>query len=337
MQNTIQHKFEKEIIQVQTRDELEAVYQTYFARKSGSFSKLMQGLKDLSKDERKLYGKALNDMKMKMEKAYDSKKAELNKVELSAQIAKEHIDVTQPKLPVKERGHIHPRTQVRWQLEDVMSSMGFIVEDGPELESDYYVFDTLNIPSYHPARDTQDTFYIKNHPDWTMRSHVSNMQVRLMHKYNENGTKPIRAAYPGRTFRNEATDATHEHTFYQFEALMVDRHITIANLVGVIKELLHALYKRNIEVRLRPSYFPFVEPGFELDIKYVDTNKNEKWMEMLGCGLMHPNVLKAAGYDSHKWNGLAFGMGLDRLVLLKYGIEDIRFLMSCDLRFLKQF
>ncbi|PIR74442.1 MAG: phenylalanine--tRNA ligase subunit alpha [Candidatus Magasanikbacteria bacterium CG10_big_fil_rev_8_21_14_0_10_47_10] len=321
---------------VDSVDSLKEVEQRFFSRKNGELSKAMKLLKDESGQAKQTLGQMANDIKKELEDAFANKHDELRREQMAAIGEREAIDVTQTLVTAQMPGHIHPLTQGLWELEDVARGMGFIVEDGPELDSDFYVFESLNIPAHHPARDSQDTFYIKDHPNWCMRSHVSNMQVRLMRKYSEKGSKPVRAAYPGRVFRNEAIDATHEHTFYQFEALMVDREIHIGHLVGVIKELLKGLFGREIEVRLRPSYFPFVEPGFELDMK-VDFGKGEQWVEMLGCGLMHPRVLEEGGYDPHEWQGLAFGMGLNRLVMAKYGIEDIRHFHSGDMRFLEQF
>ena len=333
----IKQQFEEAMKNVTTPLELEEIDHRFFSRKSGLLTDLMKSLKDMGDTERREAGQKANALKEELTRLFLAKKHTLTSAGSSTHLVVENIDVTQPALSPKPMGHLHPMTRARWELEDVALSMGFLVEDGPELESDYFVFEALNIPPHHPARDAQDTFYIKDHPTWAMRSHVSNMQVRLMRKYNQEGTKAVRAVYPGKCFRNEATDAKHEHTFYQFESLMVDRDINIGHLVGVIQSLLQGLYKRDVEVRLRPSYFPFVEPGFELDMKYIDKHGKEQWMEMLGCGLMHPHVVAAAGYDPKEWRGFAFGMGLDRLVLLKHGIEDIRHFHSGDLRFLNQF
>lgn len=321
----------KKIADVTGLEKLEA---EYFSRKSGQMTNIMKEMKSLSADVKKEVGKLSNDVKNEIQNLITKKREELEAKKWESIKTDEKIDVTAPRLPSKKQGTIHPITQARWDMEDVARSMGFTIEDGPELESDHYVFEAINIPKHHPARDSQDTFYIKGNPEWCMRSHVSNMQGRMLEKYGA----PLRAAYPGRSFRNEALDATHEHTFMQFEALVVDKNINIGNLVGIIKELLKGLYKKDdIEVRLRPSYFPFVEPGFELDMKYTDKNGEEKWMEMLGCGLMHPSVIEQAGLDPNEYQGLAFGMGLDRLVMLKHEIEDIRHLRAGDLRFLKQF
>ncbi len=238
------------------------------------------------------------------------------------------------------KGHYHPHTLVQNVLEEIADGMGFTVIDGPELDSDYYNFEALNIPPSHPARDMQDTFYIEGHKDLVMRSHPSNMQVRLIKQF---GT-PVRVAYPGKNFRNEATDASHEHTFFQYEALMVDKNISIGHLKGIVQHTLKKLFGREVLVRLRPSYFPFTEPSVELDMgclicdtKGCSVCKQSGWVEMMGAGLIHPNVMRAAGLDPKKWQGVAYAFGLTRLVMMRYGIEDIRHLMSGDIRFLKQF
>jgi len=322
---------------VKTVLELDELEQRFFGRKSGKLSNVMKEMKDLAGDAKKQFGKSLNELKKEFQKDIATKKSDLAGAAWDALGKTEKIDITQPLLPVKEGGHIHPITTAMWRVEEVARKMGFLVEDGPELESDYYVFESLNIPKDHPARDTQDTFYIKGHPDQLMRSHVSNMQVRLMQKYGA----PLRAAHPGRVFRNEALDATHGHTFYQFDAILVDRDITIGDLVGTIREFLRGIFDQDdMEVRIRPAHFPFVEPGFEMDMQVTSgrgKNEKTKWMEIVGCGMIHPNVIREGGLDTKEWDGFAFSLGLDRLVMAKYGIEDIRHIHSGDLRFLKQF
>jgi len=336
----LKQQFDTALSAAASISDIEKIEHGYFSRKAGKMTMLMKDMKAMSVDEKKTFGKHLNELKKDLVASLKKKREELEVGEWEQRLEKESVDVTQPQLPRRKKGHLHPITTAMREMSEVARSMGFIVEDGPELESDYYIFEALNIPKHHPARDSQDTFYIKDHSDWAMRAHVSNMQVRLIQKY---GT-PIRAAYPGRVFRNEALDATHGHTFYQFEALVVDRDINIGHLVGIIEELLMGLFGREVPVRLRPGYFPFVEPGFEMDIQCFMCKgegcricKKTGWVEMLGCGLMHPRVIEEAGYDSSEWNGLAFGMGLDRLVMMKYGIEDIRHMHSGDLRFLEQF
>lgn len=336
----LKQEFLKSLEQVKNTLQLAELEQRFFSRRSGELTEIMKNLKDLSGEAKKEFGKLANEVKTELEEIYGQKKQELEREKMEDLLEKESIDVTQPKLPKREEGHLHPETQVLWEMEDVARSMGFRVEDGPELDSDYYCFEALNIPATHPARDSQDTFYIKGHGDWCMRPHVSNMQVRLLQKHGA----PLRIAYPGRVFRNEATDASHEHTFYQYESLVVDKNINIGHLVGIIKELLRGLYNTDVEVRLRPGYFPFVEPGFEMDMRCLICGgagcgacKHSGWVETLGCGLMHPKVLAEAGLDPKEWSGLAFGMGLTRLTMQKYKIDDIRHLAGGDIRFLKQF
>jgi len=315
---------------------LETIEQKYFSRKSGMLTEIMKQMAALSPEEKKSFGQEVNAVKQEMEKMLAEKRQSLRAKELAGKLEAEEIDVTQPKLPRFERGHLHPITQAIWELEEVAKKMGFIIEDGPEIESEYYIFDALNIPEYHPAREAQDTFYLKDHPNWTMRSHVSGMQVRQMRQYGA----PLRAVHLGRVFRNEALDATHGHTFYQFDCIVVDKDLSIGNLVGVIKTLLEGLYKRRVELRLRPAFFPFVEPGFEMEMKVtvgVDSEQKTKWTEIVGCGMTHPNVIKAGGLDSKKYDGFAFSLGVDRLIMGKYGIEDIRHIHGGDLRFLNNF
>lgn len=325
-------EFESSLQKTKSISSLEILEHTFFGRKDGLITILSKGLKDVDNSKKKKIGKLVSDTRKKIEQDILIKRQELEENKWKKLAQDEAIDITQPSLKQKRIGHIHPISQARKQLIDVAQAMGFKVEDGPELESDYFSFQALNIPKHHPARDSQDTFYIKDHKSWCMRPHVSNMQVRMMKKYGA----PLRIIYPGRVYRNEALDATHEHTFSQFEGLMIDKHISISNLIGILQEFINGLYGKEMEMRLRPGYFPFVEPGFELDIKY-QTDSGEKWMEMLGCGLIHPEVLQEAGFDPDEYQGLAFGMGLDRLVMLKYGIDDIRHINGGDLRFLTQF
>ncbi|MBU4353305.1 phenylalanine--tRNA ligase subunit alpha [Patescibacteria group bacterium] len=255
---------------------------------------------------------------------------------------KQWIDVTAPGKKV-EHGHLHPLTQVQNKAIEIFSSMGFEIAEGPEVETEYYNFDALNIPAEHPARDLWDTFWLRQksqifHPakrgknlksqNLLLRTHTSPVQVR----YIETHQPPIRIIAPGKVFRYEATDASHEIQFYQLEGLMVDKNITLANLKAVMEIFFQIFFSKNIEVRLRPSYFPFVEPGVEIDMKY-----NGKWMEVAGAGMVHPRVLENAGLNFNDWQGFAFGMGMDRLAMIKYKINDVRLFYSSDLRFIKQF
>ncbi len=238
----------------------------------------------------------------------------------------------------KTKGHLHPITQFTREVVGIFAEMGFIVADGPELEKEFYNFDALNIPADHPSRDMQDTFWIKtnnkdkidpkNRP--VMRTQTSAVQVRFLEKYKD--SLPCAIVVPGKVFRNEATDATHEAQFSQLEALYVDKDVSLGHLKGVIEHFLKKLYGDDVEIRFRPSFFPFVEPGVEVDMKF-----NGKWLEMGGAGMVHPNVLKTVGIDPLKWKGFAFGFGIDRLVMMRHNITDIRLLYSGDLRFINQF
>ena len=240
------------------------------------------------------------------------------------------LDVTMPGKKV-EQGHLHPLTLVQQKAADIFTSMGFEIADGPELETEYYNFNALNIPQYHPARDLMDTFWTKDNK--LMRTHTSSVQVHYMEN-PPTGGPPFRIIVPGRVFRYEATDASHEIQFYQLEGLMVGKKITLANLKGVMETFFQKFFNsKDIEVRLRPSYFPFVEPGVEVDMR----RKKGKWMEVAGAGMVHPKVLQNAKIDPREWQGFAFGMGIDRLAMLKYKINDIRLFYSSDLRFINQF
>ncbi len=332
----IQKEFTEAIKDVKDFLMLEELEKQFFGRKSGKLSLIMKGMKELSEDMRKEFGQMANEAKKELEVLLAAKKVLLEKEKVAHMAEDEAIDITQPHLPKKEYGHIHPITQARWQLEETARTMGMRIEDGPELESDYFIFGSLNFPDDHPARESMDTFYIKEHKTWCMRPHVSNMQVRMMQKYGA----PLRVAHPGRVYRNEAIDATHGHTFYQFDVLIIDKTLSIGNLTATISTLLQGFFNKDIDIRLRPAHFPFVEPGFEADMKISYTAagvEKEKWMEIVGCGMVHPNVIKEGGLDPKEWKGIAFSFGIDRLVMSKYGIEDLRNIHSGDLRFLKQF
>jgi len=239
-----------------------------------------------------------------------------------------------------KKGHLHPITQMIDKINSIFFALGFEVADGPEMESEYYNFDALNIPKNHPARDMQDTFWVKDKKDILMRTHTSNVQIHYM----ENNKPPLRVIVPGKVFRNEATDATHETQFYQLEGFMVDEVTTLGTLKAVLKNFLEKFFNKKIDIRFRPSFFSFVEPGIEVDISCFKCGgrgcsicKNSGFIEVLGAGMIHPNVLKNVKINSEKYQGFAFGMGIDRLGMLKYGIEDIRLFKSGDLRFLEKF
>ncbi len=319
-----------------TAQELEPVRVEVLGRK-GTLAQASKTLGKLPPEERARAGKLLNSVKQSLEAAIEARAAQFEAAALEARLSSEWIDLTLP-APPPERGHLHPETQLQIELEDLFTSLGFAVLDGPEVETEYHNFDALNIPDDHPARDMQDTFWL---PDGNLlRTHTSPVQVRGMEKYGP----PLRMIAPGRVFRNEEVDASHEHTFYQIEGMMIDREVSVANLVYYMKLMLSTVFRRDVKVRLRPGYFSFVEPGFELDINCLICGgqgcpvcKQVGWLEMVGCGLVHPRVLQMSGIDPEKWMGWAFGIGLTRLVMMRHSIDDIRCLHSGDLRFVKQF
>lgn len=340
-------KIKKEVLdtlpKLETLDAIQDFDVKIFGRK-GTMTDVMSGMKDLSKEDKPVIGKLANEIKKELEAAFELRREVVEKEELEKSLTEDWIDLTAPgKAP--ESGTVHPLSQSQFEVETIFNSMGFTVADGFEVESEYYNFDALNIPGHHPARDMQDTFFLDKKADkefgkLLLRTHTSPGQVRNMLK---NGA-PIRIIIPGRVFRNEALDASHEHTFDQLEGLLVDENISIASLKGVMKEFLTKLFKKEVEVRFRPGYFPFVEPGFELDFscllcegKGCKTCKHTGWIEFMGSGMVHPHVLKAGGIDPEKYQGWAFGAGLDRLLMMRHKIEDIRHLRSGDLRFVKQF
>ncbi len=261
----------------------------------------------------------------------------LKELKIKTDKKKDWIDVTVPgKKPVF--GHLHPLTQVKRKVEEIFEGMGFSIIEGPEMEQEWYNFDALNIPKDHPARDLWDTFYLKN--GLLLRTHTSPVQIRYMEK----NQPPLRIIAPGRCFRHEATDASHEMQFYQMEGLMVDKKVSLANLKGILESFMNRFFGENVKLRWQPSYFPFVEPGLELLMacnickgKGCSTCGGSGWMEVIPCGMVHPNVLKAAGLSPKNWQGFAFGMGIDRLAMMKYKINDIRLFYSGDLKFLNQF
>ncbi len=311
----------------------------YLGRK-GELTKILRGLANLNEADKKTIGKLANEIKREIAGKFE----EVRRLVDGRSVEKKFIDITLPGEKL-ELGHLHPITIVQQELEDLFVSLGFMVLDGPELESDYYNFAALNYTKYHPARDMQDTFYLnkKNKQgefDLLMRTQTSPMQIRAMQKYGA----PLKAIVPGRCFRSEATDIRHEHTFYQVEGLMVDENISVSHMKAVLEIVAHHLYGKETKLRLRPKFFPFVEPGTNGEVtcflckgKGCQLCKNTGWLEIFGSGMVHPKVLEAGGVDAKKFSGFAFGLGLNRLVQLKYGIEDTRLFMSGDLRFLQQF
>lgn len=338
---SIRENFSADSQSISTTQAVEELRTRYLGRKNGALSVLLRHLKDISDSTvQKNIGILANTIKQEIQLALDVAEKALSKTPAEAS----EFDPTLP-AHLPKRGHMHPLRKVQEELIDIFYSMGFMIMEGNELETEDYCFEYLNIPSTHPARDLQDTFFIKDESrpennQFVMRTHTSNMQVRMMQKF----TPPLRVVVPGRTFRNEATDASHDHTFYQMEGFVVDTHISIANLTYVLKMAMSKILKQTVKIRLRPGYFPYVEPGFEADCSCVHCEgkgcavcKYTGWIEMLGCGMIHPKVFESAGYPPNKYTGFAFGMGISRLAMMKYGIKDNRLFMAGDLRFNEQF
>jgi len=334
--NDLQELMDKKL-SINLEENLRTLHIKYLGRK-GELSQILRNLKDLSVEEKKEIGAFANIVKKDLESIFKEKEDEI----LGEKGG--DYDISLPGKEIKI-GHLHPLTLIQRDLENIFKSLGFSILEGPELESDYYNFEALNIDKHHPARDMQDTFYVdweKNKKDekLVMRTHTSPVQVRAMQTYGA----PLKAIVPGRVFRNEAIDASHEHTFYQLEGLMIDKDISITNMIALMKELLKGIFEKEVAVRIRPGFFPFVEPGIELDIscqlcggKGCSVCKQTGWLELFPAGMVHPKVLEAGGIDSKKYSGFAFGLGLTRLVMMKYHINDIRLFNSGDLRFLEQF
>ncbi len=309
-----------------------------YTGKEGIVAEMLAQIPSLDPSDRRAAGQGANQLKSGVLQHLTSRKAELAAAELAEQMSDAFFDPTLPGVQPR-RGSLHPITQVTRELEDLFHSMGYHILDGPEVELDHYNFEALNIPADHPARDSQDTFFCDPEGSLVMRTHTSPVQVRAMERL----TPPFRAVAPGKVFRQETTDASHEHTFHQMEGLVVGKDISVGHLIGAMKTLLRGIFGRELDVRLRPGYFPFVEPGFELDArcpfcsKGCSVCKRTTWIELLPCGLVHPNVLRSGGIDPEEWSGFAFGLGLSRLVMLRYGIDDVRHLLAGDLRFMEQF
>lgn len=316
--------------------DVEALRIKYLGKK-GFFAELMLLLKALPADQKPLVGQKINLLKSQFSADLDQKMHQLQQLNLSTRLEEEYLDVTLPGSPLS-LGRRHILMQVLDECIDIMVSMGFAVEYGPDIESDYYNFEALNFASDHPARDMQDTFYLS--PQTLLRTHTSNTQVRVM----QNSPLPIRIAAPGRCFRNEDVTARSHVVFHQIEGLYIDVGVNFTDLTACLEEFFHTFFARPIQIRYRPSYFPFVEPGMEVDIGCIVCNsagcnvcKHSGWLEVMGAGLVHPEVLKSGGIDPEKYSGFAFGFGIERLVMLRHSIEDIRLFFSNRLSFLKQF
>lgn len=332
----LREQFQRELSGAGTSEAVEKLRVAYLGKK-GSVTALLKGLKEVSAEQKKELGQHINQLKKQVEERLGQQVEAIRAAEEQRQIeAAEQYDVT---LPTEgPEGSYHPITVVQRQLEEIFASMGFTIEDYKEIVTDYECFEAVNIPKDHPARDMQDTYYLEN--GQLLKTHTSAAQNAIMRKYGP----PLRAIFPGRCFRNEALDASHENTFFQMEGMMIDKNISIANLIYFMKTMLSEVFERDINVRLRPGFFPFVEPGFELDISCLicggegcPTCKGSGWVELCPCGMIHPNVLRAGGIDPEEYTGFAFGLGLTRLVMMKYGVKDIRDLNSGNLKALSQF
>jgi phenylalanyl-tRNA synthetase alpha chain len=302
---------------------------------NGKFTALMKQLGGLPKEEKPAAGKAINSAKVELEAALVERRGEL---ELKAELPKEPADFT---LPGRRRvlGKLHPLTQVTEDIIRSFRKIGFVVADGPEVEDEYHCFDALNTPADHPARDTQDTFYLQNaesgaQPSTLLRTHTSSVQIRVMEKQQP----PVRIIVPGRVYRRDNADATHNPTFHQVEGLYVDRNVTVGDLKGTVEFVFKELMGPETRIRFRPHYFSYTEPSFEIDFSSALTRKmGKEWLEIAGCGMVHPQVFENVGYDPEVWTGWAFGFGIERIAMIRYGINDIRLFYENDVRFLRQF
>ena len=334
--STLQEQFNAQAAAVTTAEQLEEL-RIAFMGKNGSVTALFKDLRLVPAEGKKEAAEGINILKKNIEQFVSDKQAEFEAKALEAQLSSaEQYDVTLPTSVAT--GSLHPITLVQREVEEIFSSMGFIVEQFKEVVNDYENFEAVNIPKHHPARDMQDTYFLDN--GQLLKTHTSSAQNYVMRKYGA----PLRAIFPGRCFRNEAIDACHENTFFQLEGMMIGEDISISNLIYFMKTMLTEVFQQDIKVRLRPGFFPFVEPGFELDISCLicggegcPTCKHGGWLELCPCGMIHPNVLEAGGIDSEKYTGFAFGLGLTRLAMMKYGIKDIRVLNSGSLKALSQF
>ena len=336
---------EQELKSVESTENWRKLFKKYLGKKS-EIAQIFTSLKGFTREQKKEKAKQINQVKKDLIYQFQERKKELEKNIKKEIEDKKKIDVTMPGQKM-ERGTLHPLTQVIRRVEDIFSTLGFEIANGPEIEEEYYNFDALNIPKNHPARDMWDTFWLyQDKPNKTrkekllLRTHTSPGQIRYMEKHNP----PLRIIVPGRTFRFEATDASHEINFYQVEGLMVDKNISVANFKAVIEKFFKSFFSQDIEIRIRPSYFPFTEPSFEIDIsclvchgKGCSVCSQRGWLEVAGAGMVHPEVFKSVKLNPHNWQGFAFGIGLDRLAMMKYKINDVRLLYGGDLRFLEQF
>lgn len=307
--------------------------------KKGALTEVLRGMGSLSPEERPIIGQVANEVRAAIEQKLEEKLSNLERQETDRRLASETIDVTLPGRPVQQ-GAVHPLNKVIREIEEIFLGMGYQIAEGPELEQDYYNFEALNLPHNHPARDMQDSFYVTE--DLLMRTHTSPVQVRTMERMK--GAAPVKIICPGRVYRRDDDDATHSHVFTQIEGLVIDEHIRMSDLKGTLLQFAQEMFGQETNIRMRPSFFPFTEPSAEVDVSCVMCGgagcrvcKHTGWLEILGSGMVHPRVLGMAGYDPQAVSGFAFGMGVERIAMLKYGIDDIRHFYMNDLRFLQQF
>ena len=341
MKERLQELQQEAIAKVETASalkELNDVRVAYLGKK-GPITEVLRGMGKLSAEERPVMGALANEVREAIASKIEEKQTALEAAEVERKLASETIDVTLPGRPVKAGTH-HPLTSVVEEVEDLFLGMGYEVAEGPEVEQDYYNFEALNLPKGHPARDMQDTFYITE--ETLLRTHTSTVQARVMNK-NE-GKGPVKIICPGKVYRRDDDDATHSHQFMQIEGLVVDENIRMSDLKGTLEVFVKKMFGADREIRLRPSFFPFTEPSVEVDVscakcggKGCNVCKQTGWIEILGAGMVHPYVLEMAGFDSKKYTGFAFGMGPERITMLKYGVDDIRHFYTNDIRFLQQF
>jgi len=331
----LREQMEQRIGQIDSKEKLGAFWQDFLGKK-GSIAELMKGLGAVSKEERPAVGKVINEFKTQVEEKYRQLSERMDQLEMAARNRREQVDIT---LPGKKRslGGMHPLTIVKNQMIDVFAGMGFEIFEGPEIEDDDHNFTRLNVPKDHPSRDAQDTFYLDD--EWLLRTQTSGGQIRVM----DMERPPIKVLVPGRVFRSDS-DATHSPMFHQMEGLVVDKHITLCDLQGMLDKFVQQIFDKDVKTRLRPSYFPFTEPSVEVDVSCFECGgkgcslcKHTGWIEVLGGGVVHPRVLENCGIDPAVYSGIAFGIGIERITMLKYGINNIGLLFENDLRFLKQF
>jgi phenylalanyl-tRNA synthetase alpha chain len=341
MQDRLKELQQEALSKVEAANDLKGLndIRVAYLGKKGPITEVLRGMGKLSAEERPKMGALVNEVRETITNQLTEKQTKLEKAEVEKKLAAETIDVTLPGRPVKVGNH-HPLTAVIEEIEDLFLGMGYSIAEGPEVEQDYYNFEALNLPKGHPARDMQDSFYITE--EILLRTHTSPVQARTMEKHKGKG--PVKIICPGKVYRRDNDDATHSHQFMQIEGLVIDENIRMSDLKGTLEVFAKKMFGEDRQIRLRPSFFPFTEPSVEMDISCFicggngcNVCKKTGWIEILGAGMVHPNVLEMAGFDSKKYTGFAFGMGPERIAMLKYGIDDIRHFYTNDIRFIDQF